>query len=278
MQSIPSPLLVLHSDSRLRARLSTVAAERGYELRTIADWSQLAEAARSAPASALLVVDPYDGSGERTQIAPELARLLDDLPSLAITAALPIQAGTQEDLRRLGGLGVVQVIDLEEEGTAVAVGERLSSARGRPLRSLMDRALPDSTSGAARAILAAATSIVADGGQGQDLADSLNVTPRTVSRWCRRAALPPPKRLLAWMRILLAAELLDDPGRRITEVAAACGYAADSSLRHTLRTFVGMTPTELRQHGAFAVSSRLFLEALAEARSADKRYRTPSVR
>ena len=68
------------------------------------------------------------------------------------------------------------------------------------------------------------------------------------------------------MRILLAAELLDDPGRRITEVAAACGYAADSSLRHTLRTFVRMTPTELRHHGAFAVSSRLFLEALSEAR------------
>ena len=78
------------------------------------------------------------------------------------------------------------------------------------------------------------------------------------------------------MRILLAAELLDDPGRRISDVAAACGYAADSSLRHTLRTFLGMTPTELRAVGAFSFSSRLFLEALAEARSADKRYRAPS--
>lgn len=278
MQSIPSPLLVLHSDSRLLARLGSLAAERGYELRTVADWAQLADASRSAPASALIVVDPYHGAGARGQIAPELGNLLDDLPSLAITAALSMEPARQDDVRRMGALGIVQVIDLEEEGTVVAVGQRLTSARGRPLRTLMDRALPESTSGAARAILAAATSIVAVGGQGQDLADSLNVTPRTVSRWCRRAALPPPKRLLAWMRILLAAELLDDPGRRITEVATACGYAADSSLRHTLRTFVGMTPTELRQQGAFAVSSRLFLEALAEARSADKRYRAPSVR
>lgn len=278
MQSIPSPLLVLHRDAGLRARLVSVASERGFELRMIGDWMQLAEAARSAPASALLVVDPHEGVADEAQIAPELARLLDDLPSLSITAALPVAPGSQETVRRLAGIGVVQVIDLTEEATPDAVGQRLAAARGRPLRALMDRALPDSTSGAARAILAAATSIVAEGGQGQDLADSLNVTPRTVSRWCRRAALPPPKRLLAWMRILLAAELLDDPGRRITEVATACGYAADSSLRHTLRTFVGMTPTELRHHGAFAVSSRLFLEALAEARSADKRYRAPSVR
>ncbi|HEX6924590.1 MAG TPA: helix-turn-helix domain-containing protein [Longimicrobiaceae bacterium] len=278
MQSIPSPLLVLHSDPVLISRLNSVAQQRGYELRRYHGWAELTEAARSAPASALIIVDPYEGTLDRSQIAPELARLLDELPSLAITAAMHLVPGTQEHVRRLGAMGVVQVIDLEEETTTTAVAQRLDSARGRPLRALMDRALPDSTSGAARAILAAATAIVAEGGQGQDLAEFLNVTPRTVSRWCRRAALPPPKRLLAWMRILLAAELLDDPGRRITEVAASCGYAADSSLRHTLRTFVGMTPTELRQRGAFAVSSRLFLEALAEARSADKRYRAPSAR
>jgi AraC-like DNA-binding protein len=278
MQSIPSPLLVLHGDPHLRSRLESLATARGYELQAIPEWAQLGEAARTAPASALIVVDPDDGAAGPDHFAPELAHLLNDLPSLAITAAVRLHPGSAEKVRRMGSLGVVQLIDLEEEATVVAVGHRLASARGRPLRALMDRALPDSTSGAARAILGAATVIVSDGGQGQDLADLLNVTPRTVSRWCRRAALPPPKRLLAWMRILLAAELLDDPGRRITEVAAACGYAADSSLRHTLRTFVGMTPTELRQHGAFAVSSRLFLEALAEARSADKRYRAPSVR
>lgn len=275
MQSIPSPILVLHEDPRLISLVRNLAVDGGHELRRLDDWEALLASAGTAPASAMIVVDPFHGSTQG-QVAPGLTRLLDELPSLAVTAVTGIAPGTQEAVRRLGALGVVQVVDLEEEDTVVALGQRLASARGRPLRGLMDRALPDDTSGAARAILAAATSIVAEGGQGQDLADALNVTTRTVSRWCRRAALPPPKRLLAWMRVLLAAELLDDPGRRISEVAAACGYAADSSLRHTLRTFVGMTPTELRHHGAFAVSSRLFLEALQEARSTDKRYRAPS--
>jgi len=278
MQPIPSPLLVLHEDGVLLNRLGTLASQRGYDLRTAGDWDSLITAARSAPASALLVVDPYLDVPGRAQPSPQLTRLLDELPSLAVTAAMHVEPGRSDDLRRMGSLGVVQVIDLEEESGLEGVEQRLSAARGRPLRALMDRALPESTSGAARAILAAATSVVAHGGQGQDLADALDVTLRTVSRWCRRAALPPPKRLLAWMRILLAAELLDDPGRRITEVAAACGYAADSSLRHTLRTFIGMTPTELRQRGAFEVCSRLFVEALAEARSADTRYRAPSKR
>ena len=275
MQSIPSPILVLNEDPRLISIIRDLAADGGHELRRQRDWDALLAYAESAPASAMIVVDPFFDS-EKGQVAPGLNRLLDELPSLAVTAVMRIEPGTQEAVRRLGALGVVQVLDLEEEDTVIALARRLASARGRPLRGLMDRALPDDTSGAARAILAAATSIVAEGGQGQDLADALNVTTRTVSRWCRRAALPPPKRLLAWMRVLLAAELLDDPGRRISEVAAACGYAADSSLRHTLRTFVGRTPTELRDQGAFAVSSRLFVEALQEAQSADKRYRAPS--
>ena len=275
MQSIPSPILVLNTDPRLIAIIRDLAADGGHELRRQNDWDSLLSHAESAPASAMIVVDPFFGS-ENGQVASGLNRLLDALPSLAVTAVMRVEAGTQDAIRRLGAMGVVQVLDLEEEDTVIALDRRLASARGRPLRGLMDRALPEDTSGAARAILAAATSVVAEGGQGQDLADALNVTTRTVSRWCRRAALPPPKRLLAWMRVLLAAELLDDPGRRISEVAAACGYAADSSLRHTLRTFVGKTPTELRNEGAFAVSSRLFVDALQEAQSADKRYRAPS--
>lgn len=273
MQSIPAPILVLHDDTRIRGRLRSIALERGHELRVISNWDELSIAARTAPASAQIVVDPYrEGSGG-TQISPDLVGLLNRLPSLTVTAALPVEADRSSDVKRLGEIGVAQVIDMEEETTTIAVAQRLRSARGLPLRRLLDRALPASVSGAARAILAAATTIVAEGGQGADLADSMNVTPRTVSRWCRRAGLPPPKRLLAWMRVLLAAELLDDPGRRITDVATACGYAADSSLRHTLRTFLGLTPTELREQGAFAFSSRLFVEALIEARSADKRYR-----
>jgi AraC-like DNA-binding protein len=128
-------------------------------------------------------------------------------------------------------------------------------------------------SGAARAILAAATSVVVEGGYGGELARSLHVTTRTLSRWCRRARLPPPRRLLAWMRILLAGELLDDPGRTVSDVALSCGYAADSSLRHALRSFVGVNPSELRERGAFAVTAEAFVRELQEAQRLGKRYR-----
>jgi AraC-like DNA-binding protein len=273
MQQVPRPLLVLHRDDALREQLQEIASEQRLELAFVEDWSTLHDQVRSAPASALVVLDPFEGGSGRGIAAAEVSRLLQRFPSLTVAAAIPVGPGSEVDVRRLGETGIVELIDLVEESTPVAIGQRLQATRGRRLRTLLDRVLPPRMSGLARSIIAAATEVVADGGQGSDLAERMNVTTRTLSRWCRRAALPPPKRLLAWMRILAAADLIDDPGRTMSDVAASCGYAADTSLRHALRAFLGRGPRELREHGAFAAASDAFVQALIEARSSDKRYR-----
>jgi AraC-like DNA-binding protein len=276
MQKVPRPLLVLHADRLLRERLRAVAQHERLEFELLDGWDDLLEGVRTAPASALIVVDPYFDGREEGELSVELSSLLNRFPSLTVIGALELKPGRGDDLLKLGQWGVVQVIDLEEETTAIGLGRRLLAARGRPLRGLVERQLPSYTSAAARSILSAATSIVAEGGQGRDLAKALYITPRTLSRWCRKAGLPPPKRLLAWMRILLAAEFLDDPGRPVSAVALACGYAADSSLRLALRRFTGLNPTELREQGAFETASVAFVNALAEARAPKRRYRAPS--
>lgn len=272
MQQVPRPLLVLHRDRTLREQLQEIASEHRFQLAFVDEWSALHEQARSAPGSTVVVVDPFAGASRGIATA-EIARLVQRFPSLTLAAALPVRPGSEGDIRRLGEAGVGELIDLVEESTPVAVGQRLQATRGRHLRMLLDRVLPSRMSGLARSIIAAAIDVVADGGQGSDLADRMNVTTRTLSRWCRRAALPPPKRMLAWMRILAAADLIDDPGRTMTDVAASCGYAADTSLRHALRAFLGRGPRELRERGAFAAASEGFLQALTEARSGDQRYR-----
>ena len=273
MRRTPRLLLVLHSDPALRETLFTVAARDNLEVQLVADWDELLDQVRTVPPWALVIVDPYSGVPDEQHPSVDLAALLNRFPSLAVVAALNAGPGRLEHIQRLGEWGVVEVIDLEEEATSIATGDRLLAARGRPLRNLVERALPASASGAARAILGAAARVVSEGGKGQDLADALQITPRTLLRWCRRAALPAPQVLLAWMRILLVAELIDDPGRTISDAALSGGYASDASLRNALRKFVGLSPTKLRERGAFATASDAFLAALAEARSAKRRYR-----
>ena len=132
---------------------------------------------------------------------------------------------------------------------------------------LLERALPRTTPTRTRSLLATAADVAAVAGGSAELAQVLGVTERTVLRWCRRADLPQPRRLMAWLRILLATDMLDDPGRTLGAVARACGYSSDTALRNALRTFLGAAPTELRGH-AFQTAAAGFSRELFELREA----------
>lgn len=266
------PLFVLHDDPAFRERLGR-AAGAGFDVVRVSGWEELLEVVAEAPVAAVVVADPAaDGAGGKG-VAAGMRALLHRFPSLPLVAAVRMGPGCFERVRALGALGVAQILCLDEDRSPAVIRRRLETARGRPLRTLLDRILPPGTGGPARALLQAAATVTTDGGGGYALARALCVTPRTLLRWCRRAGLPPPKCLLPWMRILLAAELLDDPGRSVRDAALATGYASDSGLRHATASLLGIPPGELRRRGAVATASRAFLEALSAAKRGDRRYR-----
>jgi AraC-like DNA-binding protein len=258
--------MVMHPDGAFRERVRRVGG-KSFRCSFLPDWDALRAAVCEAPPATLLIVDPYDTSSrDGPQLAPELRALLWEFPSATVVAAMEIYPGRSHDLRTLGEWGVTDIISLDEEDTQEAITRRLRGAQGRPLQNLLQRCLPSTVSGRARTLLMTAAEVVSMGGRGRDLARTLHLSERTVLRWSERAGLPPPRRLMAWMRILLAASLLDDPGRTVLSVAYACGYSSDSSLRRAMQDFLGTIPTTLRKEGAFSRASRIFLDELEEVR------------
>jgi AraC-like DNA-binding protein len=273
MQAVARPLLVLHSDALFRERLRRLSNPR-FQTQFVGDWDALRTALKEAPPAALVVVDPYTHSyGSEAELASELRSLLWEFPTATVIAALEVKRNRVRDLRTLGEWGVKEVIALDEEDTLESISRRLRSAQGRPLQSLLERSLPSSLSGRARTLLMAAAEVVAEGGHGRDLAASLRLSERTLLRWAEQADLPPPRRVLAWMRVLLACELLDDPGQTVLSVAYTCGYASDSSLRRAVQEFTGVLLTELRKQGAFATASEKFLAELQDTREQGRQRR-----
>ena len=257
-------LLVLHADTAFRERVRRAAQPR-FEVEWIAGWAALADAVvRSAP-SGIAVVDPYHGNGTKHGPASELQGLLRDFPSATVVAAAPPHRERLRDVRTLGTWGITDIIDTAED-SAEAMRLRLEAARSRPLRALIEQVVAGEVSGRGRAILEEAVEIVATGQHARDLARALNVSEATLLRWCRRAGIPVPRRLLVWMRTLLAAELLDDPGQSVLGVALACGYSSDRTLRRAFYSAVGMGPSALRERGAFQTVSKAFVAALQETR------------
>jgi AraC-like DNA-binding protein len=259
------PLLVLHRDACFRERIRLAAANE-FEFHAVHSWLALREAVCTAPPAAVLVVDPYVETIETDGASPALRTLIAEFPSVSVVAALEVTPERFDDLRALGKWGVVQVISLDHDDTPHAIVQRLRGARGRPLRALLEVALPPETSARARTILDAAVDVVMVGGTGTDLARSLFLSRRQLLRWCMQAGLPPPRQLLAWMRVLLAAELLDDPGRDVLSLALTCGYSSDSGLRRITQKFLGASPRDLRRSGAFETAAAAFVHLLRSTR------------
>lgn len=264
------PLLVLHTNGAFRERVRRVGP-RGFQCSFLTTWDDLRRAVVDSPPAAILIVDPYaDSSRDDPQLSSELRALLWEFPSATVLAALEIRPGRSRDLRTLGEWGVTDIISLVEDDTHEAIYRRLRSVEGRSLQTLLERTLPPLLSGRTRMLMMTAAEVVAVGGKARELARRLHLSERTVLRWAERGGLPPPRRLLAWMRILLAASLLDDPGRTVLSVAHACGYASDSSLRRAMQDFLARGPTALRRQGAFPAASRAFLEELSRTRAATR--------
>ena len=57
------------------------------------------------------------------------------------------------------------------------------------------------------------------------------------------------------MRILLSAQLLEDPGRTVASAALACGYTTDRTLRRVVQRFIGLDVPALRSGSLFAVAA-----------------------
>jgi AraC-like DNA-binding protein len=267
MVTSPRPLIVMHSNGAFREHVRRYTSAT-FDCSFLASWESLRAALPDAPPAALLLVDPYSSSSkDGLQLAQELRALLWEFPSATVVAAMELRPGRSHDVRTLGEWGVTDIISIGEEDTQEAITRRLRAAQGRPLQNLLQRCLPSAISGRARTLLMTAAEVVSMGGRGRDLAKAMHLSERTVLRWSERAALPPPRRLMAWMRILLAASLLDDPGRTVLSVAYACGYSSDSSLRRAMQDFLGTVPTTLRREGAFSAAARRFLEELGEVKT-----------
>lgn len=264
-------LLVLHPDDEFRNRIFRAGGTH-FACWSVSDWDTLRHAVRDAPPTAVVVVDPYAGSLSGG-IAPQFDALLQEFPSASVIAAVQPREASGEDLRLLGKRGISEVILLGIEDTPAGIRRSLRLAQGRFLKTLLQHTLPPYISGRARVILMASAEAISGGGFAPDLARSLSVSTKTLARWCERAFLPPPRRLLAWIRILLAARLMEDAERTVSSVARACGYTSDTALRRALIDFLEMGPTPLRETGPLDVASRAFVGELTEMREKGREQR-----
>jgi AraC-like DNA-binding protein len=91
------------------------------------------------------------------------------------------------------------------------------------------------------------------------LARALGVTRKTVSRRFCRAGLGPPASALVWMRLLIAARLLQEPAFPVRRIAEELRYPSAVALRRTMKRHTRQRPGEVRARGGLSAVLPLFL-------------------
>lgn len=280
---IATPLLTFSANLRpllvMEPALVPVLEMAGPPFSVVGDvaWGELDASLRRAPATTVVVVDPYAGP-RRGDRFPRVRDLLRSFPSVPVVAAMELRPEMAGDVTMLLEWGVSEVVALGTESTPRALAARLRQAHVRPLKRAMEAAFSPYVNAEARQILMAAAEVAAEGGLAPELAARMGVTARTLTVWCARADLPAPRQVQAWLRVLLACLLLDDPGRTVYGAAYASGYQTERSLRRAITAFLGVDSTTLRKAGAFTTAAAAFNAALRDSREVARERRRAELR
>ncbi len=203
------------------------------------------------------------------QCGPEhvdgVAHLIREFPSVP-TVALVSQYGPRstETLLLLGASGVKRVIDVTaptgwghlRELLTQPVTRSTARIQGPVLAALTDMTLDT------RLFLEAMIRLAPDTPTVRNLAKRLGVRPSTLMSRFARADLPSPKSYLAAIRLLHAAQLFEDSGLSIADVAYRLDYSSPQSFGRHVRSLLGITSTEFRHRFPFPVAVERFVTLL----------------
>jgi len=95
----------------------------------------------------------------------------------------------------------------------------------------------------------------------EDLAARLGVTRPHLSVRLKSVGLPSAGHLLIWAKLLHAGRWLTDPGRSAESVSRQLDYSSGAAFRRALRTYLGATPTEVKEKGGLRLVLGRFLDA-----------------
>lgn len=247
--------------------------ERPMMLHRVDDWEALKGALRSTSQTAVCFADAMAGVQGEPGLAEGLREVRAEFPFVALVACLRVEPSDAHLLAALQSWGVADVLDLNRENTIAAIAKRLEEVKGVWVQRLLTRAVPRSLSARGRALVELVGNVAAEGGHVPELASALSVYKRTVPRWCAVAGVPEARRIFSWIRLLLAADLLDDHRRSIENIARASGFASAASLKSSTRAFTTLSPSELRERGAFETVATLARSDFRAAKEAARRER-----
>ena len=198
-------------------------------------------------AAAVLVSVTRCGSRDATQVAM-LVREFPRVPTVALLTEL--EANAPSAVLTLGRSGVQTLVDVRQPSGWRRLRDVLLGDQSRDISRLALAQLSVDLAGAhpdCRRFFELLFTMPAGVDTIRSMAQYLGVIPSTFMSRFFRAKLPAPKRYLAMARLVRAAQLFENPGLSIANVANRLDYSSPQSFGRHVKGLIHLTAVEFRQ-------------------------------
>ena len=234
---------LLPNQDRLR-RLQTAIRGR-HQIAPCPDWSALHRLCETQPVSTA-VFDLFATGEMSIEPVRQLRRLF---PRLITVAYVSVSSHDRiRDIFDAGRAGIDGLVIADRDDAPDRFTALLEQAEARSVASKLRTLFADIHPLVRDAVLIAVTR-AHERLTPEILARSLSLGRRALVRRLSDAGFPPPRRLITWGRLIVAAQLLEDPLRSADAVSLALDFPSGSAFRNTCQRYLHCTPSQLRQRG-----------------------------
>jgi AraC-like DNA-binding protein len=164
-------------------------------------------------------------------------------------------------LFRLGRAGIGGLVLLAADSLSAGVADAMREALRNGTEAIVARAVSARVPPRESAAVRMALEGVQQGWGSEELAEQLGLTRPHASVRLRACGLPSTGHMLLWAKLLHAGRWLADPGRTGESVSRQLEYSSGAAFRRALRTYVGLTPSQVKSLGGLKPILDRFLDA-----------------
>ncbi|MEP7380155.1 MAG: helix-turn-helix domain-containing protein [Gemmatimonadota bacterium] len=209
----------------------------------------------------VVILDTRDREGVST--LKTVRRIREEFPSVPVVLYFAISPDTSREVLQFARAGVNDIVLRDVDDVRYSLRAALSAAAdhcsARTIIGELDGLIPVPVMPMLRYCLENGRRALTV----EDVADALNVHRKTLVARLKGAHLPTPSALISWCRLLVAARLLEDPGRSVEQVALLLDFPSGTSMRNMMKRYTGLRPGEIRENGGVRCVLHAFKRYLA---------------
>jgi transcriptional regulator GlxA family with amidase domain len=210
-----------------------------------------------------LVIAARDSTGQPTHAMIERVRA--SYPRILVIGYITGRHALAADALMLGRAGVHELVLHGVDDVGFALRRAFEEAARYSVIDLVERALQPHVPASVWPFVRYCLTHLETAPSVAGIAAALGVHRKTLANWMRAAAVPPPRTMAMWCRLLVAVQLLQDTHRPVEQVAHLLDFPSANAFRNALRRYAGVSPSEARSERGLAQTMACMSAALRRA-------------